>query len=70
MTNAAQVDRQPEQDLRQELEDLQEPFALKQQVAERLAAHRARRSGTRVATEPEPASETPAKASTTTTTSR
>ena len=59
MTNAAQVDRQPDPhydpqtdqtlaaDLRSDLPQASEqPFALKQQVAERLAAHRARRSST------------------------
>ena len=42
MTSAAQVDRQPEGDI---VAETPEPFALKQQVAERLAAHRARRGG-------------------------
>ena len=39
--NAAQLDRQPEQ----EVDGAEEPFALKAQVAQRLAEHRARRAG-------------------------
>ena len=41
MTNAAQIDRHPELEA---IAETPEPFALKQQVAERLAAHRARRA--------------------------
>ena len=53
MTSAAQIDRQPEPDI-----PADEPFALKQQVAERLAAHRARRSAG-AALRPSPAPEAP-----------
>ena len=49
MTNAAQIDRHPETDVTAEIP---EPFVLKQQVAERLAAHRARRGGLAAATAP------------------
>ncbi len=56
MTSAAQVDRQPEPDIPAETP---EPFALKQQVAERLAAHRARRGGGATAPRLAPAPESP-----------
>ncbi len=54
-SSAAQVDRQPEDTATV----TPEPFALKQQVAERLAAHRARRSGAVTAAGPAPASDAP-----------
>lgn len=59
--NAAQLDRQPESDAG---EEAGEPFALKQQVAERLAAHRARRGGpaaVRADAEAEPQSSRPGR---------
>lgn len=63
MTNAAQVDRQPEPDTAELQQDLQEPFALRQQVAERLAAHRARRGSARPSfAEPEAPRRSPARA--------
>ncbi len=56
MTNAAQIDRQPESETAADLQaQSSEPVALKQQVAARLAAHRARRSSTPPASAVRPA---------------
>jgi uncharacterized RDD family membrane protein YckC len=52
--SSAQFDLQPQDDLFEDLEAPSSPPALKQQVAERLAAHRARRKGTAPSVSPTP----------------
>ena len=52
--SSAQFDLQPQEDLFEDLEAPSSPPALKQQVAERLAAHRARRKGTAPSVSPTP----------------
>ena len=55
--SSAQFNLQPQDDLFENLEDLEAPSApaaLKQQVAERLAAHRARRKNTSPSAHPQP----------------
>jgi uncharacterized RDD family membrane protein YckC len=52
--SSAQFDLQPQDDLFEDLEAPSSPTALKQQVAERLAAHRARRKGAAPSVSPTP----------------
>ena len=52
--SSAQFDLQPQDDLFEDLEAPSSPTDLKQQVAERLAAHRARRKGTAPSVSPTP----------------
>ena len=52
--SSAQFDLQPQDDLFEDLEAPPSPSALKQQVAERLAAHRSRRKGNIPSTTPTP----------------